>query len=42
MIFIETTIFTRHITKLGAEEQLRELQNLLLAKSHPHVFTMTE
>jgi len=31
MIFIETTFFTRHITGLGAEEQLRKLQNMLLA-----------
>ena len=30
MIFIETTVFTRHIAGLGAEEQLRGLQNLLL------------
>ena len=31
MIFIETTIFARRIAGLGAEEQLRGLQNLLLA-----------
>jgi len=29
MIFVETKVFTQDITGLGAEEQLRELQNLL-------------
>jgi len=30
MLFVEMSIFTRHIAELRAEEQLRELQNLLL------------
>jgi len=33
MLFIETSIFTRRIAELCAEEELRGLQNLLL--THP-------
>ena len=32
MLFIEASSFTRRIAELRAEEQLRELQNLLLAR----------